>query len=143
MSGMNFPRLPPGAIGNDELNRRSLLHDQCPVQLHGIIGGIKQKCPILRGYKISQVESFSAFTSYAHFAVYQCFDREQAGIAAARQFSVMYNQTNPGAQCNSRNRAAQTHRPRSFTDRTRLSYFSLASQLEGLIQGLWDFTDAP
>jgi len=94
---MNFPCLPPGAIGNDELDRRSLLHDQGPVQLHGIIGGIKQECSIVRGYKISQVESLSAFTAYAHFAVYQCFDREQTRIAAARQFSVMYNETNLGA----------------------------------------------
>jgi hypothetical protein len=127
---MNFPRLTPRAIGNDELNRRSFLHHQRLVQFHRIIRGIKQKRPIPRGQEIFQVESFSSFTAYPHFAVDQCSYREQTGIAVARKFSMMNDQTNLSAQFNSRQHVAQAQSPRRCTYRARLFYTLVTSQLQ-------------
>ena len=93
---MNFPCLSPGSVRNQELNRRCLLHHQCLIEFDGITGRIKEKASILSGYQIFQIESFSSFTSYAHFAIDQGSERKQTGIAAARQFSMMNHQTNLG-----------------------------------------------
>jgi len=46
---MNFPRLSPSPVGNDELNRRSILRDELVIQFHGINGGVEQKGPIPMG----------------------------------------------------------------------------------------------
>ena len=118
MAGENLPRLSPGAVGNDELDRRSILGDQCPVQFDGIRAGKKQKRPIFGTQEPLQIEGFSSFTADPHFAVHQGPEREQAGIAIARQFPVVNHQGNFRPQFDSRRRVAQAQSPRRRADGT-------------------------
>src|SRR5713226_2604412 len=69
MPGMNFARLPPGSVGNNQLNRRPFSRHKFMIQFHGIDGGVKQKSPIPIGQEISQVERFSCFSPYPHLAI--------------------------------------------------------------------------
>jgi len=96
MAGVKFPRLAPGSIGNNELDRHRLSLHQFVIQLNGVVGGVKEKRPVMRCKQIAQVESFFRFAPYPHFAVHQGSEREQTRIAASRQFSMVNDQTNPG-----------------------------------------------
>ena len=71
MAGMNFARLSPGPVGNDELNRRLRLRDELVIQFHGIDAGVEQKGPIPVSQKISQFECFSCFAPYPHLAIHE------------------------------------------------------------------------
>ena len=57
--------------------------------------------------ELLQIESFSSFTAYPHCAVHQGSEGEQAGIAVARQFSVMNDQRNFRLQFDPRHHVTQ------------------------------------
>jgi len=130
MTVMNFARLPPGAVGNDELNGRSVLSHQRPIEFDGIVGRVEQKRPIIGSQKVFKVERFIRFTSDAHLAIDQRPEREQAGIAAACEFPVMNDQADPGPQLDSRQRIAQALRARRGANRAWIGDFTGAGQLE-------------
>ena len=96
MPVLNFARLAPASIGDDELNRRPVLRHELAVQFHGIGGRVKQKSPIPMGQEIAQVEGFSGFPSHPHLAVHERFQREPARVAAALQLVDVEDETNFG-----------------------------------------------
>ena len=96
MPELNFARLSPASVGNDELNRRSVSRHKFMIQFHGVDGGVKQKSPIPRGQEIAQIEGFSCRPAHPHLAVHERSQGEPAGVAAALQLVDVNDETNPG-----------------------------------------------
>ena len=96
MPGMNFVRLSPGPVGNDKLNRPSVLRHEFIIQFHGMNGGVKQKSPIAIGQEIAQVERFSCVPSHPHLAVHERSQREPACVAASLQLIHVNDKTHLG-----------------------------------------------
>ena len=86
---MNLPRLAPGAIRHDKLDRSRVLTDERPIEFASVGTGEKEQGSILQRQKIAQVERFPAFTANPHLAVSQRTKRQQTGIAAARELAMM------------------------------------------------------
>lgn len=86
---MNLPRLPPCAVRHDKLDRPRILADEIPVKFDSISAGKKEQRPIAMRQNITQVERVPAFTAHAQLTIDQRSERQQTGIATARQLTMM------------------------------------------------------